>query len=267
MDNDTTNNDNIQQDEELELDENLTNQDEQQDVQEEEQQEETSEETQETEQEPEQEERQPSRREQKRVADLLRKYPELDRQKPQTREQAPKQEQTNWREVLDADDEVYEKISQAEKEAYERGMQSAGQSRGNDMDTFRWETNIRMDYPEVVGKHKFLNDRNEETFKPHIANDLNEMYYLISGYDPNSNSVQNPTVRYGDFVDAVVNLAGEIAKETSGNSQRNITQQARRTGLRPDGSAAKSLDLTKDPSEMTDDELNAFLGQTFKNIK
>ena len=81
------------------------------------------------------------------------------------------------------------------------------------------------------------------------------------GLDANTGLVQNPNVRWKDFVESEFELADEIANTKVANSTRNIAQQAASTGLRPDGSQAKRLNLNKAPEQMSDEELDAIIAQ------
>jgi hypothetical protein len=57
-------------------------------------------------------------------------------------------------------------------------------------------------------------------------------------------------------------LVDEVSSRKVQQSQKNIAKQASRTGLRPDGSSAKRLDLSKPPEAMTDEELDAMIAKS-----
>jgi hypothetical protein len=83
----------------------------------------------------------------------------------------------------------------------------------------------------------------------------------MSGFDSDTQTVSNTNIGYADFVEGFMELVQETAGQKNAQTVKNVAKQAATTGLRPDGSAAKRLDLTKDPSEMSLDELYASLGQ------
>ena len=57
-------------------------------------------------------------------------------------------------------------------------------------------------------------------------------------------------------------LADNMAGVKTQQATRNIAQQAAKTGLRPDGTSVKPLDLNKAPEDMTDEELRAATNAT-----
>jgi hypothetical protein len=56
-------------------------------------------------------------------------------------------------------------------------------------------------------------------------------------------------------------LVEEIAGQKNAQSVKNIVKQAAATGLRPDGSSAKRLNLNQSEKTMTLEELYAAIGQ------
>ena len=56
-------------------------------------------------------------------------------------------------------------------------------------------------------------------------------------------------------------LSTRLAKSMTADTAKNIAKQAAQTGVRPDGSSAKRLNLNKAPQQMTTEELYAVLGQ------
>jgi hypothetical protein len=56
-------------------------------------------------------------------------------------------------------------------------------------------------------------------------------------------------------------LGEVIGSQKAQSAVKNVAKQAAQTGLRPDGSQAKRLDLNKSPDAMSDEELDAFLKQ------
>lgn len=191
----------------------------------------------------------PSRREQLRIQDLLRKYGTPEERQPQ-----PQTQGVDYRTMIDAPDEVYDDLNKATQDygtkQYQEGLREANK--------VRFETRLEVDAPKVASKYPQL-DKESDSFNPAVADSFNTMYLSAVGYDERSGSVQNPNLRYADYIDAMFQLVDEAASRQVETTRRNVTKQAARTGLRPDGSTAKTLDLNKDPSEMSDAELQAKL--------
>lgn len=198
-----------------------------------------------------------SRREQLRVNDLLKKYgppPE-----------APSQAKTpDFRDKIEADESVYktleETTSQFGQQQYNQGLEHSKY--------LQWETLLKVDDPQVRGKYPQLNQADKENFHPALADAMNKKYLQFVGYEPGDPErgipprVARPGIRYLDFVEAEFEFADELAAERQVRSTENIAKQAAQTGLRPDGSQTKRLNLNKSPDEMTDEELNAAISQT-----
>jgi hypothetical protein len=194
------------------------------------------------------EERQPSRREQLRINNLLKKYGDpYENRAPSQNTQG-----IDYRKMIDADDEVYSQLDTASQQygqqQYNQGLEEAK--------FLNWRTDLKIDTARVNQEHNVLDTRSD-SFNPALADSINQMYLNAVGYD--GKRVANPNLSYADYVDAIFELADEAASRKVESTQRNITRQASRTGLRPDGSAAKTLDLSKDPSQMSDAELDAVL--------
>lgn len=199
----------------------------------------------------------PSRREQLRVADLLRKYgppPE-----------APSQAKgPDFRDQISADEEVYKTLEETTNQ-YGRQQYDAGL---NQAKFYKWETLLHVDDPQVKAKFAQLNPQDKEHFHPAVADAMNKKYLQLVGYDPGDPergippTVQRPDIRYLDFVEAEFEFADELAAERQQRTTENIAKQAAQTGLRPDGSQAKRLNLNKSPDEMTDEELAAAIENT-----
>lgn len=196
----------------------------------------------------------PSRREQLRIQQLLDKYGE-----PKAKPEAPGiPDALDYNSALDADPTVIKQFEEDRKkygeELYKRGLQQA--------ESIQFHTRLEIDTPRVEAKYPQLNSESDQ-FDPRIADALNRQYLEYVGYrqQPDGSSVvERPGIRYADFIDAQFELANAIASEKVVKSSQNIAKQAAATGLRPDGSTAKRLDLTKAPEQMTDEELDAVLG-------
>lgn len=206
------------------------------------------------------EDKPPSRRETLRVQQLLKKYGP-----PQERPQ-PSQPKLDYREVLEADNpELYDKL-EADRKTYAEANYNAGLEQAKSL---QFHTRLEIDAPRVEDKYKFLNPNDKERFHPALADGINSLYLTFAGYDPGDaergvpESVQNPNIRYSDTVEMIMELAEEIANTKNAQSVKNITKQAATTGLRPDGSSAKVMNLNKPAHQMTDEELEAKIAQSF----
>lgn len=201
----------------------------------------------------------PSRRESLRIQQLIARHNRETR-----KEEQPKG--LDYKEALDADPEVIERLEADRKAAsessYNQGLEQAK--------TIQFHTRLEVDAPRVEDKYKFLNPRDKENFDSVRADAMNSLYLQSVGYDPGDpskgipESVQNPNIRYADFVEAQMEFAEALMAEKSQRSSENIAKQVAQTGLRPDGSASKGLNLdpNRDPGEMSDEELDAMINRT-----
>lgn len=174
---------------------------------------------------------------------------------PQTAEH--KSEGINYRELLDADDEVYDQLETKSKEfgtsQYNAGLEQAK--------SIQFHTRLEIDAPRVEAKYPQF-DKESPDFNPHLANSVNEWYLATTGYNPKTDTVNNANVRYADFVEGIMEVADAMASSKNTKSAANIAKQAASTSLRPDGSRNKSFDLSKAPEDMSDEELSAAISQT-----
>ena len=208
----------------------------------------------ESEQEEEPKGKEPSRRENLRIQQLLAKM----KQQPEQRER-PSNRGMDYKQELDADEEVVQKLEQ-DRRMYGEQLYSQGLEQAK---SIQFQTRLEIDAPKVESKYGILNPNDKEQFHPGAANAVNSWYLNMVGYDPETNFVENPNMRYSDFVDGLFELANVIAGQKTEKTTKNIAKQSAQTGLRPDGSSAKRLNLNKAPQDMTDEELDAFLGQAF----
>jgi hypothetical protein len=202
--------------------------------------------------EPEEEEKPPSRRESLRIQQLLEKM----KQPQQQQYQQPQPSGLNYSEALDADPETIAQLEadrqQVAQQQYQQGIAQA--------ESIKWESRLEIDAPKVESKYPQF-DKNSAEFDPALADSVNQMYLQMVGYDANTGMVQNPQIRYADYIESIAEQAERMAGNKVARAQKNIARQAAATGLRPDGSAAKTLNLdpSKDPKSMTDKELEAMI--------
>lgn len=191
----------------------------------------------------------PSRREQLRINDLLKKYgppPEVPRTAPL--------QGMDYTTSLDADPEVVKQLEAdrraAAQQAYLQGQQAANQQ----VQYNQFYNNIRFDLPLVSDKLSKLD--------PEDVKSIDEEYMAITGASPQTMTVRNPNIGYAEFVEARLEQAERLAAKMNLQTVKNVTRQAATTGLRPDGSSAKRLNLNQSPDKMTLEELYARTGGT-----
>lgn len=199
----------------------------------------------------------PSRREQLRVQDLLAKYGTPKEKQPQTK--GP-----DFRTKVEADEDTYKTIEDTATEfgrnQYEQGLERAKY--------YQWETLLNVDEPQVRSKYPELDPHNKEKFHPALHKAMTGKYAAFVGYDAGdpekgiARSVRNPEIRFLDFVESEMEFADELAAQRVERTTENIVKQAAQTGLRPDGSTSKKLNLNQAPQNMTLEELYASIGQT-----
>lgn len=205
-----------------------------------------------------------SRRAQKRADDLeakrlagQQKFQEiLDKRQP-TRP-APSQPAPryglDYSQALDAEPEVIQQLEADRQQVAEAAYNRALDTMRAEMQSAQFENSIRQDLPLVTEKLSKLD--------PTEAEELDRDYLIFVGFDPSTGSVQHPNIRYGEYIDARLNQAERFASRMTAQTTKNIAKQAAQTGLRPDGSSAKRLNLNQAPENMTTEELYAVLGQT-----
>lgn len=195
---------------------------------------------------------QPSRRENLRIQQVLERL----KQQPQAPE-VPQATGLDYGTALDAEPEVIKQLQDdrqaASQTAYTQGLEQAK--------SIQFHTRLEIDAPRVEGKYEILNPNDKENFVPAAANAVNQFYITLAGYDQNKGTVANPDLRYADFAEGIMELAEVLAAKKATKTVQNVAKQAAQTGLRPDGSSAKRLDLNKSPGAMSDEELDAFLKQ------
>lgn len=166
--------------------------------------------------------------------------------------------------ALDADPEVIKQL-EADRTAEGQAQYNQGLERSN---YNKWEILLSMDEPAVRTKYPELDPSNKEKFYPALAQTMATKFAMFSGYnagDPEKGvprTVQNPDLRYLDFVEGEMEFANELASLKNAQTVKNVAKQAATTGLRPDGGTAKRLNLNKNPADMSTEELYAAIGQT-----
>jgi len=195
----------------------------------------------------------PSRRETLRIQQLLKKYGPPPETPAYT---APRPNALNYSDALDADPEVIQQL-EADRQATGQAQYNEGLKRA---EYLNWNTTLKIDAPQVERQFPILNPKSPD-FHPAVADSINKWYLDMSGYDAQSGTVKNPNIGYGDFVESFMELVQETAGQKQVQSVKNIAKQAATTGLRPDGSSVKRMNLNQSPDKMTLEELYASIGQ------
>lgn len=206
----------------------------------------TEEET-ETESEP---EKKPSRRESLRIQQLIDKLRE--KEKPAAPEKTD--QGLDYRKHLEADDEVIKQL-ESDRRKYGESQYNQGLEQAK---SIQFHTRLELDAPRVHSKYPQFNPESEE-FNPVAANAINEWYLATVGFDSDKGTVANAKVRYAEFVEGIMELADEMAGQKVATTTKNIAKQVASTGLRPDGSSAKRLNLNQAPETMSDEELDTII--------
>jgi len=193
----------------------------------------------------------PSRRETLRINQLLKKYGH-----PEERPAPSKSDDEDILDNIEAEPEVIERLRKdrdtTSSNQYNEGLKRA--------EYLSWETSLKIDAPNIEKKYPILDPKSDQ-FHPAVADALNTWYLRMSGHDPQSQTVSNRYIGYADFVESNMELVEEIAGQKNAQTVKNVTKQAAATGLRPDGSSAKRMNLNKAPSDMNLEELYASIGQ------
>ena len=196
-----------------------------------------------------------SARETKRVTQLLAKMKEL-----QTAPAVPAApvipDAIDYKTAIDAEPEVLEQL-EADRKAVSDAAYKEGIAQTNaTANSIMFHTRLEMDAPKMEAKYPQL-DKESDKFNQSVANDVNVLYLQLAGYNNDTDTATNPTLRYSDFVESIFGLADDIGNEKVATSTKEVAKQAANTALRPDGSTVKRLNLNKLPEQMTDEELDA----------
>lgn len=199
--------------------------------------------------------REPSRRENLRIQQLLEKM---------SKKEVPQMPTTSkgmdYGSELDADPDTVTRLEQDRRtygeELYNQGLEQSK--------SLQFHTRLEIDAPKVESKYGILNPQDKEKFNPAVANAVNTWYLQAVGYDTQTGRVENSNIRYAEFAEGIMELADRISNQKVAKTAKNIAKQTATTGLRPDGSSAKRLNLNKSPGDMTDEELDAVIGGVFR---
>jgi len=190
---------------------------------------------------------QPSRRETLRIQSLLKKYGP-----PPERQEAPTKEALDYN-TLEAEPDVIKQLETDRQnysdQAYRQGIAQS--------EVREWKRDLKYDAPVIEKAYPFLNPNDKANFNPAAADAMNQKYLRFVGFNPGDaqrgipESVQHSEVSYKEFIESEMEFVDELANQKIATSQKNIAKQAASTGIRPDGSSAKRLDLSKDATEMS----------------
>lgn len=186
-----------------------------------------------------------SPRQQKRLEQVEKKAEELKLNKildriQQGKRPASKREEVeamDYRQTIDAPDEVYNSLSK-DREQYGERRYSEGLEQAK---AIEFRTNLKLDLPLVKDKLDRLDAVDAEL--------LDREYLKLVGFDPKTGFVVNSEIGYADYIEARVEQAERLAARLNVQSQKNIAKQAAQTGIRPDGGAHKGLQI-KNPGDI-----------------
>lgn len=195
-----------------------------------------------------------SHRENKRITELTKKLAESN-----TRQQSPNQPQRT--QIIgegDYDlDQVNGMAQQYGEQRYNEGLQLAN--------SLAFATRLEIAAPKIEARYPALNPQSDE-FQAGIADWSTQLYYKAVGLKTKSDgsyTVDNPNIRYDEFVDGLMEAVDTLASSKSADTKQNLAKQAAQTGVRPN-SIAKKQYAGDDPNKMTTDQLlkrvNAELG-------
>ena len=195
----------------------------------------------------EQPEKPTSRRADLRIQKLIEKL------KTQDKPSIPQAQGINYQDELDADPEVIAKLD-ADRQTYGDSLYQNGLDQAN---AIQFNTRLEIDAPRVLEKYPQLNPE-DNSFNPALADAINNWYLSTVGWNPEKQTVSNPNIRYQEFAESIFELGNEIAGQKVQATAKNIAKQAATTGLRPDGSSSKRMNLNQPIENMSDEELAAY---------
>lgn len=153
--------------------------------------------------------------------------------RPASRQQPSVNDALNYREAIDAPDEVYDSLEQ-DRTQYGKQEREQGYSEGlKTAEAIEFRTNLKLDLPLVKEKLDKLD--------PADAEAIDRTYLQMVGYDPSTGYVQRNDIGYADFVEAQIEMAERLAANLHASSQKNIAKQAANTGVRPDGATRQGI--------------------------
>lgn len=175
--------------------------------------------------------------------------------------QAQQHQGLDYSQALEADPETIQRLETDRKQYGQAQQQTAMQQ----LESVRWENRLELDAPRIEAMYPQLKKGAPE-FDAAVADSLNMHYLNLVGYDATTHTVRNPNLRYADFVEAQFEMAERLANQKVASTTRNIAKQAATTGLRPDGSSSKRLNLDQAPENMSKEELDAKIAHDLKSF-
>ncbi len=106
----------------------------------------------------------------------------------------------------------------------------------------QWADKLEYDNERVAREWSVLDQNDKDNFDPDFASEMTQKYLNFIGYkqDDSGTTIERPNVRWTDFVRAERQNVERFAQREIARSQKNITQQAAKTGVRPTGQARTS---------------------------
>jgi hypothetical protein len=109
----------------------------------------------------------------------------------------------------------------------------------------RWADRLESDSERVTAKYKALqNDTDNKEYDPDLEADLVQNYMKFIGLTKDAKTgvvnIEKPNIRFRDYVEAEMQRLEKYAERQHAQSSRNITSQASKTGMRPNGQSRTS---------------------------
>lgn len=209
----------------------------------------------------EEEEQQPvSRRESKRVKQLLDKLDRYEQGQGQPRGGQPQgsaPRQPNGQIIPEGEYDIDQINGMAQdygQRLYQMGLTQAQAYNNASM----FATRLEIDAPRVRSKYDFLDpEAGDDVYNPGVTDFVDKMFLNTVGYDPMTGVVSNQDLRYNEFVDGFMDVVELVANGKVADSANNIAKRTAQRGVRPGGNTKKANYQGDDPTQMSDEQLDA----------
>lgn len=130
----------------------------------------------------------------------------------------------------------------------------------------RFYDKLENDSDYISSKYSFL-DQESDDFDADLTQTINELYLDAAGYDRKTHAISNTNIRYKNFVTEYVKAMERYASRRNADSTKNMERQRGQAGVRPTGGTGRKSTTPRydlDPSQMSDDELDAVINASIK---
>lgn len=141
----------------------------------------------------------------------------------------------------------------ADRNKYGQQNFSKGASTANrlaEQDSFWQATGYEAQLLASNPKYAFLNENDPDNFDEERSEELNGLFLELVGYSQKTNTVQRTDISWKNFVEAEVERMDRWAARYEADTIQNMASQRATSGIRPSGSATKSLGKLK-PGDIT----------------